>query len=421
MALLFAVSAPPVHAITLDQIVVIVNDDVILASEFKNRKQLMIAQMRRNGVLSTNDLLLDKRVLDTLILNKLQLQLADFNNITVGDDDVDTMIADIAARNNISINEFRTVLREDGFSFSDFREDMREEILLRRLRQDQVDSRISISDEEVEYYMLTLERQGATGKEYHLAHILLSSEEGSGGSSVLQARADVILERLAEGDDFFALATEFSSADDAEKGGDLGWLSLPSVPSLFVNRLPELELGEVSDPIESNSGLHFVKLIDVRSSDRVVRERLRGRRIFIAVQDGNWEQVEERITEVRERLLAGEDFAELAREYSDDLATVADGGELGWLDETDFPKDVYDVIAALQINEVSEPLRTGNGIQVMQILEKGQHDATVEVQREQAREAIYRRKLETARRQWLERLRSEAYIEIRLEEEDSSG
>ena len=412
----------PVGAITLDEIVVVVNDDVILKSEFESRKQLMASQMRRDGILSANDLLLDKRVLDILILNKLQLQLAGINSITVDDESVDKMIADIADRNKISVDGFRQLLRQDGFVYEEFREDMREEMLLRRLRQSQVDNLISISEEEIDYYLLTLERQGATGREYHLAHILLPwDEDNSEDEEFLRAQADIIGERLTAGDDFAVLATAFSHAADAERGGDLGWLSLPAVPSLFVNRLPELEPGGVAGPIESSSGLHFVKLIEARLGDQVILDRLRGRHIFIVVQDGNWAQARENVTGIHERLLAGADFPELAQEYSDDLETATDGGELGWLDQSRFPADLYSALQALEINELSEPLRTPNGFHIFQILEKGKHDATVEMQREQARESIYRRKLDTARRQWLDRLRSEAYIEIRLTDEVSPG
>ena len=261
------------ETIVLDQIVAVVNNDVILRSEFEYRRDLMLSQIRKEGGAPPSELLLQKQVLDAMIINKLQLQLAAIREINIADEEVDSMISDIARRNEVSLETFRAMLEQDGFSYPVFREEIRDEMIVRNLRRGQVERAVSVSDQEVEFYLATLQRQGVAGLEYRMSHILLSADETEQdgvADTELMVRAAVVRERLDQGEDFAAVAVAFSEAADAAEGGDLGWRKFNQVPSVFVNLLPEMKIGDVIGPISSPSGLHFAKIVETRAVDQVV-------------------------------------------------------------------------------------------------------------------------------------------------------
>ncbi|MGV0005727.1 MAG: peptidylprolyl isomerase [Candidatus Porifericomitaceae bacterium WSBS_2022_MAG_OTU9] len=414
------------EGVVLDQIIAIVNNDVILNSEFNQRKALLVSQIRNEGGVPPSDLLLQKQVLDAMITSKLQLQLAAVSEIDVQDGAVDAMISDIATRNNVTLAAFRNVLERDGFSFPLFREEIREEMIVRTLRQRQVERQISVSDNEVEFYLNTLERQGATGKEYRLSHILLSSDdsEDSGvASPELMARAAVVKETLDEGEAFATVAVAFSDAGNAADGGDLGWRRFNQVPTAFVNILPEMKPGQIVGPISSASGLYFLTLVESRSVDRVLVQEARVRHIFIrTTENRDLELALERANIARQRVLRqGDDFAVVAADMSDDIGNAVDGGVLGWVRAGERGPDFDQVLQDAEINELSEPVRSRGGWHIIQVLERRQYDDTEFSIKEKARESIYRRKLDSAYRGWLDDMRNEAYIEVRLGDQGSQG
>ena len=428
---LMGLVAPPwqvarADAVVLDRIVAVVNNDVIMRSEFERRRGLMLSQIQSEGGQPPSELLLQKQVLDVMISNKLQLQLAAIREIDVQEGDVDAMVADIARRNGVDLPTFRSVLEKDGFRFSSFREEIRDEMIVRNLRRSQVESRISVSDQEVEYYLATLRRQGATGLEYRMAHILVGSdsEEQDGvADPELMVRASVVRERLDQGEDFAAVAAAFSDASDAADGGDLGWRKLNEIPSVFVNHLPEMGIGDVIGPISSASGLHFATILETRALDQVIVPEHRVRHILVRITENRDEQVAlERINIARDRILQqGEDFAAVAADMSDDISNAVDGGLIGWVREGERGPGFDRQLLQSEVNVLSEPFRSSGGWHIMQVLERRQHDDTDFSIREKARESIYRRKLDSAYRSWLGDIRSEAYIEIRMGDQGNQG
>ena len=418
--------AASAQGVVLDKIVAVVNNDVIMRSEFERRRSLMISQIQSEGGLPPSELLLQKQVLDVMIANKLQLQLAAISEIDVAEEEVDSMVSDIARRNGVDLQTFRSVLEKDGFRFSVFREEIRDEMIVRNLRRSQVESRVSVSDQEVEYYLATLRRQGATGLEYRMAHILIGSdgEEQDGvADPELMVRASVVKERLDQGEDFAAVAANFSDAADAADGGDLGWRKLNEIPSVFVNHLPEMGIGDVVGPVSSSSGLHFATILETRSVDQVIVPEHRVRHILVRITENRDEQVAlERVNIARDRILQqGEDFAAVAADMSDDISNAVDGGLIGWVREGERGPEFDQQLLQAEVNVLSEPFRSRAGWHIMQVLERRQHDDTDFSIREKARESIYRRKLDSAYRSWLGDIRSEAYIEIRMGEQGSQG
>ncbi|MFQ5488475.1 MAG: peptidylprolyl isomerase, partial [Gammaproteobacteria bacterium] len=326
-------------------------------------------------------------------------------------------IGNIAAQNKLTLSQFRDVLEKDGFSFTRFREEMRQEIIIRRLLQRQVESRISVTEQEVDNFLVNQKTQGKAHDEYHLGHILIALPEAASPAEIRQARerAQKILEELRRGRDFSETAIAVSDGQQALKGGDLSWRQAGELPTLFVDVVRDMKVGDVSDLIRSPSGFHIIKLLEHRSGQRHLVTQSHARHILIR-PDGltSEEQALETAHELRRRILAGEDFAQLAREYSDDKASAVDGGDLGWVSPGQMVSEFEQALAKLEPGLISEPVKSGFGWHLIQVLERRQHDDTDEFTRNQARKQIFQRKAEEAQSNWLRRLRDEAYVEYRL-------
>ncbi len=416
--LLYATKAVA-EPVILDRIVAVVNDDVILESELEERKTLYVNRIRQEGQQPPNPILLEKEVLNLLIYNTLQIQLARINDLLIPEEELDQMLVNVARRNNLNMDEFRQALIRDGFSFERFRQDMRDEMLISRLRQQHVDSRVSVSDPEIDHYLMTLEHQGEVGSEYRIGHILVAYPSASALTEEEQVqtreRAEQVLGRLRAGEDFLQLAVEFSDASSAPKGGDLGWRKQTEIPGLFVEPMSLMEEGQFSELIEDDSGYHVIKLLEVRTQGQVMVKQMQVRHIMMRASDPSGDaEVPIRLQELRTRILAGEDFAALAGEYSQDLTSSLDGGNLGWVGEGRLPPELERRLAALPVGELSEPFKSRTGWHIAEVLGRRDFDNTDELMRAQAREAIFNRKIEDARQGWLDRLRDEAYVEYRL-------
>jgi len=420
---LFAAVGCHADPVMLDRIIVVVNQDVILESELEARKRFMLNQLdpaQRPGL--ADSAVMEKQVLDQLILTRLQLQLARVNEISMGDEEIDRMLQQVAERNGLSVPEFRATLERDGFNFQQFREDLHNEMVINRLRGQHVDRNVSVSEPEVNYYLTTLEHQGQIGDEYRLRHILLRRDPAAADDSALEARARDISERLAAGTDFAVLALEYSAAADATSGGDLGWRKRNEIPSMFAEVVPILRPGETSAPIRGERGLHLVQLVEVRTSGQVMQEQLRARHILLTPGE-QWDEAQVRtlLGELRARILAGEDFATLAREFSQDLVSSVKGGDLGWINRGQLDAAFEQKLDELGVGELSEPLRSSAGWHLVEVQERRRQDTTDETRQQQAREALMQRKMEEARQAWLNQLFDEAYIEYRLPGQEEQG
>lgn len=406
--------------VTVDRIVAVVNDDVIMASELAVKVRTLRNQMReQNAQLPPADIL-ERQVLESIIINKLQLQFAQNTGIQIDEETLNRTISNIAAENKLNLTQFREILERDGYNYEGFREDIRNEITISRLRQRQVDNRVTVTDREIDLLLANEEIQGGAETQYHLSHILIAMPEGATADEIEQARlvADKVKEDLENGADFAALAAEVSDGQQARQGGDLGWRKIEEIPSLFTAQAVKMKEGEVSEPIQSPSGFHIIKLSGLRNSDQVhIVTQTHARHILLRLNELlTEEEARQRLAQLKLRIEAGDDFAELARSHSEDPGSAINGGDLGWANPGDMVLEFQEQMDQLEPGEISEPFASPFGWHIVQVLERRQHDNTEDFRRAKAREIIRVRKTEEARQNWLRSLRDEAYVEYRLED-----
>lgn len=405
--------------VALDRIVAVVENDIIMQSELETKLRTVVGQMQQQGIQLPSSSILETQVLERMILIIIQLQRAEETGIRVDDETLNRTISNIAAENKVSLSQFRDILEKDGFNYEQFRENIRNEIIISRLRQRQVDNRISISSKEIDNALSNMEFQGKTETEYQLSHILISLPEAPTPDEEEQVRlvATKVLEDLKAGQNFAMMASTYSDGQRALEGGDLGWRKKNEIPTLFTTQIASMEKGDISDLIKSSSGFHIVKLADVRSSEKHIITQTNARHILIKLDelttaDDAWV----RLDQLKTRIEGGDDFAVLARSHSDDTVSAANGGNLGWSSPGRMVPKFEEVMDQLEIGEISQPFETQFGWHLLQVLDRREHDDTENVRRTKASEAIRRRKSEEAHQNWLRHLRDEAYVEYRLNE-----
>ena len=405
--------------VALDRIVAVVENDIIMQSELKTKLRTVVGQMQQQGIQLPSSSVLETQVLERMILIIIQLQRAEETGIRVDDETLNRTISNIAAENKVSLSQFRDILEKDGFNYEQFRENIRNEIIISRLRQRQVDNRISISSKEIDNALSNMEFQGKTETEYKLSHILISLPEAPTPDEEEQARlvATKVLEDLKAGQDFAMMASTYSDGQRALEGGDLGWRKKNEIPTLFSTQIASMEKGDISDLIKSSSGFHIVKLADVRSSEKHIITQTNARHILIKLDElTTADDARVRLDQLKTRIEGGDDFEVLAKSHSDDTVSAADGGNLGWSSPGRMVPKFEEVMDQLEIGEISQPFDTQFGWHLLQVLDRREHDDTENVRRTKASEAIRRRKSEEAHQNWLRHLRDEAYVEYRLNE-----
>jgi peptidyl-prolyl cis-trans isomerase SurA len=357
-------------------------------------------------------------VLEQLIMEKIQLQRAQKVGVRVNDEALNNVLSNIARTNGLTLQEFRTVLEKDGYRYEDFRENIRNEMIIKQLRERRVENRVNVSPQEVDTYLASQKNRKGSDIEYNLGHILISLPEAANAEQIQQAqqKAQQVLKQLREGADFEQTAIAVSSGQLALKGGQIGWRKTAQMPTLFADIVPEMKVGEYSDLIRSASGFHIVKLQDKRSDvQRHIIEQTLARHILIRPNElRSNAEVEQRLKQLRARIINGEDFAILARSHSDDKASAADGGSLGWVSPGLMVQRFEQQMNQLKPGEISQPFQTRYGWHIVQVMSRRKYDNTEEYQRLQARNNISQRKTEEAVENWLRRLRSEAYVEYRI-------
>ncbi|AGA91944.1 parvulin-like peptidyl-prolyl isomerase [Thioflavicoccus mobilis 8321] len=402
----------------LDAIVAVVNDDVIVASELRTEIDLVVPQMEQRGTPIPPRDVLERQVLDRLILKRLQLQRADALGIKVDDAMLNRALESIAARNGLGVDELRQALEASGVNFDDFREDTRTQILISQLQNQEVVKNIQVTDQEVDRFLEKESSRLIERTAVHLQHILIAVPEGANEEEVERARqkAQALVAQLRGGADFARVAAANSDGRQALEGGDLGWFEMAAVPSLVSDLAFTMAKGEISDPVRSPSGFHIVRMADIRGSGPQIVTQTHARHILIRtnelVSDAD---ARRRLEQLRMRIVGGEDFATLARANSDDTGSALRGGDLGWLSPGDTVTEFDTQMATLAPGQVSAPFRTSFGWHLVQVLERREQDTTDEVMRHKAREAIRERKATEEIELWLQRLRAEAYVEVRLD------
>lgn len=413
-----AQTAPPVSE--LDRIVAVVNNDVIVESELGARMRLVKDQLRQSGTALPPEDVLRKQVLERLVIEKLQIQIAEKNGIRVEEETLNRAVEGVAKQNKFTVSQFKDILERDGFDFARFREDIRNEILISRLQQRQLQSRITVTDRDIDNYISTLEKQGSDASAYKLSHILVAVPEAASSESIADARkkAEAIVETLRNGAEFAKVAVAESDGQQALQGGDLGWRDGAGLPTIFADIVPKMSKGEVSDPIKSASGFHVIKLMDVRGdAGRHVVTQTRARHILVRPNEVITENdAKTRLEQLRLRIEGGESFEDLARANSDDRSSALQGGNLGWVNPGDTVPDFENVMNSVPAGGLSEPFQTRFGWHIVQVLERREFDDTEKAKRAAAAEQIRRRKMDEELQNWLRQLRDEAYVELRLDE-----
>lgn len=407
------------EVITLERIVAVVNDEVIVATELEQKIEQVRQRLAQQSTRLPPAAVLRRQVLEREVLDRIQLQLAARAGITIDDPSLNNAMRTLAQRNQLTLEQFREVLEGDGFDFADFREEVREEMAIAQLRRREVFNRINVSDREIEDFVERHGAPGQTSREYRLGHILIAVPEAAASQQISEAREQAArtVAQLREGTDFAQLAVSLSAGQQALQGGDLGWRKASEVPSLFAEALQRLQLGEVSDPIRSASGFHIVKLLETRGDERVVVTQTHARHILIRTDAVTTDQdARQRLAQLRARIAAGADFAELARAHSQDPGSAAQGGDLGWFGPGRMVPQFEEVADNLPLDTLSEPFRSRFGWHLVEVLGRRQHDDTAEFQRAQVVIEIRNRKTEEELELWLRRLRDEAYVDLRTEE-----
>jgi len=412
-------TATPARVQTLDRIVAVVNTEVITRRELDDRVQIAIRQLRAQKVQLPEQGILEKQVLERMIMDRAQIQFARETGIRIDDLTLDRAIARIAENNRLSLTQFRDALARDGIPFDRFREDIRGEIAISRLREREVDNKVQVSESDVDEFLESQKATLTNTTEYELRHILIRVPEQATPDQIerLRLRAAEAAQQLREGADFGRVAVSFSDAPDALQGGDLGWRTAGRLPDLFTAALSHMKDGDVSEVLRSPAGFHIIKLVGTRGGDSaIVVDQTHARHILIRTN----EQVSEadavrKLQVLRERIMAGADFGELARLNSDD-ASAPRGGDLGWLYPGDTVPEFERAMNALKVGEVSQPVRTQFGVHLIQVLERRRADASADRLRLEARRLLRERRIDEQYQEWLRQLRDRTYVEYRLDD-----
>ncbi|HET7307706.1 MAG TPA: peptidylprolyl isomerase [Gammaproteobacteria bacterium] len=432
-AALFAAALPAVAAGTtssdnqgtlLDRIVAVVNDKVILLSELEQQTALTRRQLASQGTAVPPTNVLRHQVLQQMITTKLQIESADSQGIHVSDEALNQVLANIAQRNGFTLSEMPARLAAQGIDYDQFREHIRNEMILHQIRQKAVDERVVVTPAEVDQYLVAQAQQGHGNTQYHVYQIVLAvpSQATAAQAKAIHQKAEQIYQKLKKGADFKATAVAVSDGRRALKGGDLGWLKGSELPSSLANTVLSLDEGQVSQPVLDPNGWHILKLAGERAQQQVVVTQTHARHILIKpdLLISNTE-AEQRLENIRQKIKNGASFAALAKKYSDDPGSAAQGGDLGWLDPGMVVPAFQKVMDQLKPGEISEPFRTQFGWHIVEVLGRRKQNQTDKSRRHKAFMALRERKLREQTDRWLRQLRDEAYVHIQLDDNSSSS
>lgn len=400
----------------LDSVIAIVNDDVILQSELGARVRTIVSRLNAQGTRLPPQNILEDRVLEQLITDSIQLQMADKMGMRISDNELNDTMQNIAARNNMTLQQFEDQLGQEGLTYREAREQIRREMLIGRVQQRNVDNRVRVTGREVTNFLTASAGQEDSGVEYQLAHILIAVDDFNDSEQVAAARekANRLQQQIRTGTDFREVAVAQSDASNALEGGVMGWRPENQLPSLVADVAPALEVGEASEVLQSGSGFHIITVLDKRGADQQLVEQSRVRHILIRpteiLSDADAEQ---RIGELVERLEGGEQFAALAKEYSDDPVSGSDGGNLGWVSRGEMVPAFEQAMMEADVGELKGPFRSRFGWHVLEVQERRDKDIGGEVKEAEARQALYRRKFDVELQNWLREVRDEAYVDIK--------
>jgi peptidyl-prolyl cis-trans isomerase SurA len=398
----------------IDSIVALVDDDIILRSELDIAIKGIIDRIRQQGGDLPPQSLLEKQVLERLIIRRLQLVRAFQTGIRIGDAEIDQSLLMLSQKNQISLMQLRQVIEADGEDFTEFRQNIGEEMMTERLRQRVVSSMDPITETEID---ILLASESFNSGEYNISHILIGLSEGSTPQQIAaeESKANNVYQQLEEGLDFASAAISYSASQEALEGGLVGWRDLNSVPVAFAEAIRNLRAGQMTTPLRTPAGFHIIKINDYRDRTQVMATEFNARHIMVETNDLiSPRQAMEQIRDIHQQLIDGGDFAEIAKEYSDDISSANLGGDMGWFLPQAYGERMDQTLAGMQDGEISEPFQTESGWHIIERLGMREKDVTVESIREAARQNLQQQKMDIELEQFLQEMRDEAFVEIRL-------
>lgn len=412
-------SAAPVEVQKIDRIVAVVDQSVITEQELLDRTKSVVAQIEKKGGEVPSEKVLQKQILERLIVDSLQLQLAAQTGIKIDDGQLDKTIERIAEQNKLSPDEFKKAIENDGISFYKFREDIRNEITIARLKEREVESKVSVSEGEVDNYLTTQSSRVGEQDDYEISAILIRTPEDLTPEDIEKAKnkTEQVLKALSEGMSFTEASATYSDAPNALEGGAMGWRNADQIPPVFLESLKAMKPGETSKPFRTPNGVYILKLNDRRAStSNLMVDQTHVRHILIKLSEVVSEsEAKHKIDVIRERIVNGTPFEEMARQYSED-GSASNGGDLGWVSPGDTVPAFEREMNSLEKDQISKPILTPFGWHIIQVLDRRKKDMTEQASRVKARQEIRARKAEEAYNDWIRELRDRAYVDLRLED-----
>jgi peptidyl-prolyl cis-trans isomerase SurA len=401
----------------LDRVAAVVNDGIVLASELEEQIAVISARLRQQNLDLPPENVLRQQVLERLVMQEIQAQRANRAGIKISDEMLNNALQDIARNNNLTLSQLPAALASQGIDYSLYRESMRKELMLTVLRQRDVLARINVTPKEIDQFLDRQTKQPSESMEYNISHILIAVPQAATPDQLdqAQARADEVVKRARDGEDFSRLAVAYSNSQTALEGGAIGWRKGPELPTVLADLVLGLEPGQVSEPLRTPTGFHIVRLNEVRGNAPVITSQTHARHILMKpteIQDDA--TVEQKLSNIRERILAGEDFAGLAKTLSEDPGSASEGGDLGWTNPGSFVPEFEKILEGLKENEISQPFRTQFGWHLVQLLGRREFDATDDLKRQRAFAQLRESKADEETELWLRRLRDEAFVEYRM-------
>lgn len=409
------ISAASASPRALDRIVAVVDDDIIMESELITRTATIRVRMREQQQQPPSTEVLLEQVLDRMIVENIEMQMADRAGIRVSDNQINDTLTNIARQNNMTATQFRENVLEQGISWPGLRDQIRREMTVNQLRQRRVASRIKVSNQDVDNFLNSEMAKTNLAPDYRLGHILIQTNTDS-DLNAAEEKALMVYKKLTEGADFGALAAQYSGSETALTGGDLGWRKAAQLPTLFADTALEMKDGEVAPPIRNSSGFHIIKVLELRGGTEQIVKQTKARHILVKPNEIRSEnETQKLINEIHEKLLKDkEEFESLAKTYSDDPGSALQGGDLGWVNPGSMVPEFEERMQSGDKGVVSEPFRSQYGWHIMEVVDRRSQDMSEEFRKGRARQMLQRRKFDEELDGWLREIRQNAYVEVKL-------
>lgn len=405
------------NAVSLDRVVAIVDKDVVLESELNDRKQSVLDRLRGQYQQLPPEEVLNKQILEQLIVERIELGLAERYEITVDEAEVDEAIGRVLQKNQITLAQLEADLQRQGLTLAGLRKQMRNELTISHLQQGVVNSRIKITEQDINNFLASSDGKYATSPDFHIGHILIAVSSSADANTIAEAetKANDVYQKLQSGSDFSQMAISYSNDQAALQGGDIGWRKLAQLPELFGNQMANLAVGQVSKPFRSGAGFHILKNIEQRGGGAQLIEQTHARHILVKTSEiMDDAQARQKLLDLKARIEKGEDFAKLARENSEDTGSMLSGGDLGWSTPGMFVAEFEEAMANTTPGNISRPFKSQFGWHILQVLERRKEDMSDKVKRNQAANVLRSRRFDEEFQLWLTQIREEAYVEIKL-------